>query len=253
MKKLICIIGVIGVSFFCVSERVQPEPGAVPPPGMVLIPAGPFLMGSDIYQDDEKPSRTVALKTFYIDINEVTYADYLKCPCRRPRFGKAAGKNWPGMKPNWPVVGVSWEDADKYCRWKKKRLPTEAEWEKAARGGNNGNPYPWGSNIDCQHANYIKCGLNHPVDVGSYPLGKSPYGVLDMAGNAQEWVADWYDQNYYKNAPNADPPGPSAGARKVLRGGSYDYSALSVRVSYRYADYPKNDDTSYGFRCAASP
>jgi len=253
MKKIIYVTIVMCVSLISVPERVKLETGVTPLPGMVYVPAGQFLMGSEMYQNDEKPSHKVTLKAFFIDINEVTFAEYLKCPgCHRPRFGKAAGKNWPKMQPNWPVVGINWEDADKYCRWKKKRLPTEAEWEKAARG-NSGNPYPWGDELDCRHANYVKCGIGHPVDVGSYPPGRSPYGALDMAGNAQEWVADWYDPMYYKNAPNADPPGPATGTKKVLRGGSFDYASQALRTSYRYADYSKNDDTSYGFRCAASP
>ena len=244
------------LTLFLNADTILPEVGAVPPPGMVYVPAGSFLMGSDLYQKDEKPAREVTLDAFYIDITEVTYGDYMKCArsrkCGSPRLGKAAGRDFPRPRNDWPVVGITWDDAHKYCRWKNKRLPTEAEWEKAARGS-TGNPYPWGSVIDCEHANYLPCDIRHPVPVGSYPKGKGPYGTLDMSGNAQEWVADWYGSKYYKKAPNTNPPGPETGKKKVIRGGSYDYVWTAVRTSYRFADYPDNYDNSYGFRCVLSP
>ncbi|MBW1723410.1 MAG: SUMF1/EgtB/PvdO family nonheme iron enzyme [Deltaproteobacteria bacterium] len=213
-------------------------------------------MGSELFRPDERPAHAVKLGAYYIDIYEVTYGDYMDCvrkgKCRRPRLGKSAGKNFPVPRKNWPVIGINWYDAENYCKWKHKRLPTEAEWEKAARG-NTGNPYPWGDVIDCGHANYMKCKIGHPVQVGGYPAGKSPYGAMDMAGNAQEWVADWYDPDYYGNSPDKNPFGPSQGERKVLRGGSYDYVWSAVRTTYRYSDFPENHHNSYGFRCAASP
>ncbi len=256
MRKAYYLLAAITLLIISFPSQVQPEPGQTPPGGMAYVPAGKFLMGSDLYQRDERPARPVKLGAFYIDITEVTYGEYMRCvrkrKCRRPRFGKAAGRGFPRPRSNWPVVGINWKGAESYCRWKNKRLPTEAEWEKAARG-NTGNPYPWGNMVDCKHANYVRCGIKHPVEVGSYPKGKSPYGALDMAGNAQEWVADWYQPGYYKNAPQTDPKGPDSSKKKVLRGGSYDYVWSAVRTSYRFADFPGNHDNGYGFRCAASP
>lgn len=234
---------------------VSQEAPHAAPRGMVYVEAGPFMMGSNLYQKDEKPLRQVTLDAFYIDITEVSMADYGQCvrsrKCSRPKSGKSFGRGFPPMGANHPAIGVTWYDAENYCSWAGKRLPTEAEWEKAARG-NTGFPYPWGTVIDCEHANYYSCKINHPQPVGSYPKGRSPYGALDMAGNVQEWVRDWYDPTYYRHAPNENPPGPADGVKKVLRGGSYDYVWSSVRTSYRFRDLPKNFDNGYGFRCAKS-
>lgn len=233
--------------------------GAAPaaPPGMVYVEAGPFNMGSDLYQRDEQPIHQVTLDAFFIDITEVTNADYAKCQrsgkCHSPHRNKKATRGESIQTgPNYPVVAITWFDAQGYCKWAGKRLPTEAEWEKAARG-TTGNPYPWGKEIDCKHANYNRCEVNHPQPVGSYPDGKSPYGALDMAGNVMEWVSDWYDSQYYSKSPARNPTGPDDGVKKALRGGSYDYTFSSVRTSFRFADLPRNWDLKYGFRCVKSP
>ena len=219
---------------------------------MVLVPAGEFLMGSEGWYDT-KPAHQVYLDAFYIDTYEVTNALYQKFA---QTTGRQAPPYWKDVKynsPNQPVVGVTWDDAAAYCHWAHKRLPTEAEWEKAARG-TDGRTYPWGNQWDKARANSAGGGPGRPTPVGSYEGGKSPYGVYDMAGNVWEWVADWYDVNYYQTSPNRNPRGPETGNTRVLRGGSWlidnsDYFQCAYRSNYR----PTFRYENYGFRCARAP
>jgi serine/threonine protein kinase/formylglycine-generating enzyme required for sulfatase activity len=217
-------------------------------PGMVYVPAGEFTMGSDEHSD-EQPVHTVYLDAFYIDKTEVTNAQYRECV-------EAGACDTPSKTTNYddadyaqhPVVYVSWDDADAYCRWAGKRLPTEAEWEKAARG-TDGRTYPWGEGIDCDHAQYSECG-GRTVSVGSKPKGASPYGALDMAGNVWEWVSDWYGEDYYSQSPARNPPGPDSGKLRVLRGGSWYGEPDNVRCANRYGYTPDGTNLNVGFRCA---
>jgi len=219
---------------------------------MVLIPAGEFSMGSNDY-GDEKPVHTVYLDAFYIDRYEVTNAQYKKF---MDATGHKAPAFWSDSKynaPNHPVVGVSWNDAKAYAEWAGERLPTEAEWEKAARGGLVGKKYPWGDNITHDDANYDGTGgkdvWEHTSPVGSFaPNG---YGLYDMAGNAWEWCADWYDSGCYAKSPSRNPTGPDSGSSRVLRGGSWGYGGTdSLRVAYRGFDDPAYMFGFVGFRCA---
>jgi formylglycine-generating enzyme required for sulfatase activity len=175
---------------------------------MVYVPEGEFLMGSPSGQgnDDEHPQHTVYLDAFWIDQTEVTNAQYRKCleagVCRKPVCWDNSDYNAPDQ----PVVCVSWGDARTYCEWAGVRLPSEAEWEKAARG-TDGRVYPWGNEAPiCERANYAVC-VGKAASAGSYPAGVSPYGALDMAGNVWEWVADWYAGNYYSRSPARNPQG----------------------------------------------
>ena len=208
----------------------------------VSIPGGSFTQGSTRGEEDERPARKVTLKAFAIDRTEVTRGDYAACVAARRC--KASGDKSDG-DAKLPVTGVDWNDAQAYCKFAGGRLPSEAEWEKAARG-TDGREYPWGNDIDCARANWGNfenegpcAGKNpgHPVAVGQYPSGASPYGVLDMGGNVWEWVADKYDQD----------PG-----RRVVRGGSCCSFFVGPRAANRNAWAPEHRDGDLGFRCAGS-
>jgi len=232
----------------------QPAMATVPD-DMVLVPAGEFTMGSPEGDPDEKPPHKVQTSAFFMDKYEVTvkqYAAFLQeSGGDRPAEWKTMNKT---ANQNRPVMGVDWADAAKYCKWAGKRLPTEAEWEKAARG-TDGRLYPWGNDPPTPlHANYGKKEWNNHealAPVGALEAGKSPYGVYDMAGNVWEWVSDWYDNDYYKNSPSDSPAGPSTGGFKVIRGGSWNTSARNLRAADRYFD-PPSFRSQYvpGFRCA---
>ena len=261
---------------------------------MVLVPAGEFVMGAsqeqldvvpefgfspewmehlDLVIQGAAPPHTVYLDAFEIDVHEVTNAQY-------GRFVNSPGRAPPAFltdprltRPENPVVGVSWHDAVAFCAWAGKRLPTEAEWEKAARGVDR-YEYPWGNGWDPSKlrssdgvsgrdlenfgawSNWID-GINAssstpgPAAVGSHPEGASPYGVMDMAGNVWEWVADWFDAGYYQVSPERNPTGPKTGQRRVLRGGAWDTPRVVAYTWFRedfMTPAEKRDVT--GFRCA---
>lgn len=231
---------------------------AAAPDDMALVPAGEFTMGSPEGDLDEKPAHKVLINAFFMDKYEVTvkqYAAFLQeSGGDRPAEWKTMNKT---ANQNRPVMGVDWAEAARYCKWAGKRLPTEAEWEKAARG-TDGRLYPWGNDPPTPlHANYGKREWsNHEalVPVGTLEAGKSPYGIYDMAGNVWEWVSDWYDNDYYKNSPSESPAGPPTGGFKVIRGGSWNTSARNLRAADRYFD-PPSFRSQYvpGFRCAKTP
>jgi len=261
---------------------------------MVLVPTGEFRMGAPAGSGglpDEQPERAVLLSAFYIDRFEVTNEAYFLFVSmsghRMPENSNPAATLWKDRRPmpgieRHPVVNVSWTDADAYCRWAGKRLPTEAEWEKAARG-TDGRRYPWGDQWDVLLANsasywagrtvqfdsgadweafWVKGegaqiakekGLNGEVltmPVGSFPGSTSVYGLFDMAGNVAEWVQDWYDPNYYPSGPLTNPTGPPRGAIKSMRGGSWLKPAVSLRTSDRDWGTIDSRPSGTGFRCA---
>ena len=225
---------------------------------MVLIPAGPFIRGTDHDGFDERPQRTLVLDAFAIDRYEVAnfyYQQFVDATGHRKSGPPSRyAKNMSKMRGiNQPVVYVSWEDAEAYCHWKTKRLPTEAEWEKAMRG-TDGRLWPWGNVEQPNGANWARVQDGHDVaaPVGAVLTDKSPYGVMDGAGNVMEWVSDWYAESYFKETPERNPQGPEFGTFRVLRGGGYATTGADIRITSRSKMVADFRDETIGFRCAVS-
>jgi formylglycine-generating enzyme required for sulfatase activity len=236
------------------------------PMGMTLVAAGGFDMGSpdDTGDADEHPMHRVTLNAFAIDLNETTNADYAACVsaggCTAPGRTSSTTRTTYYGDPrfaNYPVIYVSWTQADAFCRWRGKRLPTEAEWEKAARGAGDDRQYPGGGNgpFGCMLGNVSPNGqtpcVGDTTAISSYgPGNRSPYGAADMAGNVWEWVADWYAPGYYGVGASDNPQGPSAGTARVIRGGGWNGDGSFARVANRLSDPPGAQLSATGFRCA---
>jgi sulfatase modifying factor 1 len=269
--------------------RAQTSDGTVilrtPGPAELLIRGGVFNMGSDIPAvataqaacrheplrsacdatmfADEMVAHEIMLSDFWIDRTEVTNAAYDRCvaagACTAPAYG--AARNW-NARSDWPVTLVSWYDGQAYCRWRGARLPTEAEWERVARGWSD-RLYPWGNVFNpkiCNHGRFAispigasddRDGFSELAPVGSFPQGRSPEGVFDLAGNVEEWVSDWYAP-HYAEAEMVDPSGPATGDFKVARGGSFLSGRPWLRTTARAADLPSARRAWRGFRCARS-
>jgi formylglycine-generating enzyme required for sulfatase activity len=219
---------------------------------MVMVPPGEFVMGSPEGEgrDDEHPQHAVYLSEFWIDKTEVRNEQYGQCvaagACQPSEYA-----NDDRYGPSQAAVGVSWHDAHAYCEWAGKRLPTEAQWEKAARGTDQ-RIYPWRNEYDSTKLNFCPgagC-VFYTAPVGSYPDGASPYGAVDMAGNAKEWCQDWYSGEYYAVWPPTDPPGPDWGFSRIIRGGAW-CPGSDVRTGNREALGPDARGNCIGFRCAA--
>ncbi len=228
------------------------------PEEMVYIPAGSFIQGTSVGGYDEKPQRIVYLDAFWIDRYEVmnhSYQEFVAATGhRKPGPPSRYAKNLARLRGvNQPVVYVSWDDADAYCRWKGKRLPTEAEWEKAMRGV-DGRLWPWGNVPQPLAANWgsARDGFEATAPAGFFKLDFSPFGVADGAGNVMEWVADWYAEEAYREENVRNPRGPDHGVFKVLRGGGYTSTGSDVRITSRSKMVPDFRDETIGFRCAKS-
>lgn len=242
-------------------------------PGMVFVPDGEFQMGCNPgFPDCDSlisPAQlhTVYLDAYYIDIYEVTNSRYATCVsagvCTPPAEISSATRISYYDNPiyaNYPIIFVNWSQANTFCQWEGYRLPTEAEWEKAAIGYQDPRLYPWGSDQSCSLANYSQASLFYSVpcvgdttEVGSYPTGASPYGLMDMAGNVWEWVSDYFDINYYDYSPYNNPTGPETGSERTFRGGSWYGNQLDMVSSFRYGLDPNTISDDLGFRCAYSP
>jgi formylglycine-generating enzyme required for sulfatase activity len=223
---------------------------------MVQIPEGPFTMGSADGDPDETPEHQIFLKVYYLDVREVNqeeYARFAKMTKRlMPRIEVFEDDQSKLLKPEFAAMSVSWDDAVAYCKWAGKRLPSEAEWEKAGRGEGK-RRYPWGDTFENGRANVdgSEDGYRYLAPPGSFEAGRSPYGLYDMTGNVAEWVADSYDEGYYKKSPYRDPKGSEEGEIKVVRGGSWRETEHNARLSKRFAAKRWRTDITIGIRCAA--
>ena len=276
-KRLVFFLLITTYFFIAFAEpKAEKPPSLIAPEGMVLTPAGELQMGSNDpgAENDEQPVHTVYVDAFYMDIHEVTNAQYKKFVDANPQWGKDRldstfhngqylllwnGNDYPKGKANHPVVHVSWYAAMAYAQWAGKRLPTEAEWEYAARGGLSGKKYPWGDGIDSSRANYDR-NVKDTTAVGKYP--PNGYGLYDMAGNVWEWCLDAYDSDFYQNSPRRNPIAgadsiphitdnfPNVETNRVVRGGSWYSFPENLRVAPRNWDSPSVSDNISGFRCA---
>jgi formylglycine-generating enzyme required for sulfatase activity len=239
-------------------EALIGSPGPKDGVSYVWIPPGEFSMGATSGDTeagaDEKPRHRVGItEGFWLGETPVTTAAYKRFVSERPDFKMPPP---PGFNPEWskqdhPVVRVTWDEAQAYCAWAGGRLPTEAEWEYAARGGRDGLKYPWGNEITPENANYYGGKWKGTSPVGSYPA--NAWWLYDMAGNVWEWVADWYGEHYYASLPPdkpaEDPRGPQSGTRRVMRGGSFKLDATVLRAAERYGVEPDDRIGDIGFRC----
>jgi formylglycine-generating enzyme required for sulfatase activity len=251
----------LGIGSFMISDKDGMK--------LLYVPAGQFTMGSNDGPSDEQPVHMVYLDAFWIDQTDVTNAMYAKCvnvgACQQPvNLSSFTRSSYYGNSQfdNYPVINVNWYMANTYCQWAGQRLPTEAQWEKAARGTDR-RTYPWGNDTPNDSLLNYKSSVGDTTEVGKYPNGASPYGALDMAGDVWQWVADWYSHTYYQSSPSSnplgpnvgDPLGPDMGTDPVLRGGAWNTLDQSVRSTSRSSessgligDHPD----ILGFRCARS-
>lgn len=235
---------------------------------MIEIPQGEVWIGCDESNNagfacmaDELPLHQVVVDEFWIDKYEVSNAQFALCvqagACETPYYQRSVTRTEYYADPefsDYPRVAVSWFEAQEYCNWAGGRLPSEAEWVRAARGEDQ-RVYPWGDELpNCNLANTLDENTGHmcvgdTASVGSYPLGASPFGVMDLAGNAWEWMADWYHKDYYSFSPRENPQGPEIGGTKVVHGGGFDYSWKHSRIAYTSDHDPKEHKIGFGFRC----
>jgi formylglycine-generating enzyme required for sulfatase activity len=232
----------------CTIKGILPDRYPTPRQQTVKVPAGWFLMGEDDGRRSNQPQRDVYIDSFEIHLTEVTREEYARFISATSYQVDGWGLNLLEEGADLPMTGILWEDAQAYCRWMGMRLPTEAEWEKSARG-HDGRLYPWGNEWDSLKANTAESGIEHVLTIGSYPEGASPYGVLDMSGNAAEWVSDYYEAGYYSIGPDHNPQGPDQILDHVLRGGSFESPANNATTYFRDSSHSARPNPRVGFRC----
>lgn len=255
MKLHAAVAGVV-LSLAALAEET-PAPKA--PKGMALVPEGSFTMGRTRETPDDKtgmrpqillddrPAHKVTLDAFFMDTHEVThgeYAEFVKATGHRTPYHWLGGR-MPEGREKLPIYNVDWEDANAYCKWAGKRLPTEAEWEKAARGGLEGQDYPWGDKIAPGDARFNTA--DGPEAVGQYK--PNAFGLYDMAGNVSEWCSDWFERTWYEKSPERNPTGPEAGKYRMIRGGAWPDGPRRVTVFFRNWVRPNQTTPNIGFRC----
>ncbi len=253
---------VVGALLVCSCALPGETAAEKPPKGMVLIPAGSFTMGRTRETPDDKtnmrpmilrddrPAHKVTLDAFYMDAHEVTQAEYaafVKATGHRTPYHWLGGK-MPAGQEKFPIHNVDWSDATAYCKWAGKRLPTEAEWERAARGGLEGQDYPWGDKIAPTDARFNTA--EGPGPVGQHK--PNSFGLFDMAGGISEWCSDWFERTWYEKSPGQNPTGPEAGAHKIIRGGAWSDGPRRVTVFFRNWVKPDQTTPNIGFRCVQS-
>ena len=255
-KYIIMIIGL--VLLFCITPSVF---AAGTPLDMVFIPSGYSMMGAE-YGDlfaasNTKPYHLVYLDGFYMDVHEVTNADYAVCvsagKCKQPESVESKTRSDYYTNPTYasfPVVNVTWQEAADYCAFVEKRLPTEAEWERAARGKEDNRRYPWGSGTPRTYNMNISLIPGDTERVNIYAQGLSPYGVADAMGNVSEWTSDWYDASWYETKEQDNPQGPQNGYEKVVRGDSFETGIPELHIASRFGMSPESYSYAVGFRCA---
>jgi formylglycine-generating enzyme required for sulfatase activity len=224
-------------------------------PKIVVIPAGSFLMGSEQGQENERPCHRVWLDSFGIGKYPVTKREYAKFLAIKPQPAPPFWSDPVFSDPEQPVVGVSWDEAIAYCRWLSEefgrpyRLPSEAEWERAARGGHEGAQYPWGDEPPWEKSFAgVNSGTGGPAPVGINP--PNDFGLFDMSEGVHEWCSDWYEYNYYQTSPERNPQGPQTGQRRSSRGGSWRHRIKFSRCAARSSLPPSFQYADYGFRVA---
>ena len=260
MKKIFFVSMSVLSFLFVMSAAVM---AAGTPLDMVYISSGYAMMGAEYgdltAESNTKPYHLVYLDPFYIDIQEVSNADYAVCVaagmCREPEtFASKTRADYytNSMYASFPVVNVTWQDAADYCAFVEKRLPTEAEWERAARGIADNRRYPWGSGSPKSYNMNISLIPGDTERVNIYTEGLSPYGAADMLGNVSEWVADWYQDNWYEQKEEKNPQGPAAGLEKTVRGSSFETGISEQHIAMRSGMNPQDSSYAVGFRCARS-
>lgn len=268
--RYLAVAGLVGVLSCGTDNSTRSDEAGASGHELLLVPAGPFLMGSDTHVAANQPAHTVYLDSFYIDRFEVTEGQYRACydsgvcpPAVDTAVSDACTWLTPGEMDH-PINCLTWEAAGTYCQWAGLRLPTEAEWEKAARS-DDGRTFPWGEEYACERGNFddditrdpfvmpggTGCdGYDRTAPVGSFPLGVSVYGAEDMAGNVAEYVSDWWTADYYKESPAQNPPGPTEGPGHPLRGGNWDSGHETLWTWARARAQVGHRDMGSGFRCA---